>query len=326
MRKVLEPRRVPRSRVAKRSKYFEGWYVRLVDATRTPTRRDPGVFLAPGRTARTGIRAGTGRSDGPWLYVPYPMSEFTADPGTSPCRWDRTASPPVACDSTCLRWVCPAPSTSAGRWTHGPFPPRLPARWAGTHGCRSWSATTGLSHSATTSTESLYLDGAQLDFTGGKGYIGKGLGTGVPVRLCVDTSNHFDDPTVNLMASVAIIPWLRGQFRGCSWACGTVTPLHRFASYTGAKVQDLHASTTSMSGWASRGRDGGQLWRSRPRPGGAFLHAPIGRRCTNDGKPSRFDHRPAPDRRHRPRTSRHGHLRRPGGSTGPAQLIRMGAG
>src|SRR5690606_5809693 len=87
-------------------------------------------------------------------------------------------------------------------------------------------------------------------------------------------SNHFDDPSVSLMASVAIIPWLRGQFQGLLVGLRHGDTLHRFASYTGAKVQDLRIDDEHV--WLGiRGRDGSGLQIKATRPGGAFLHAPI---------------------------------------------------
>ena len=123
-------------------------------------------------------------------------------------------------------------------------------------------------------TGDLQLDGQTLDFSGGKGYIEKDWGQAFPAGYVWMHSNHFNDPSVSLMASVAIIPWLRGQFQGLLVGLRHGDTLHRFASYTGSKVEDLRIDDEHV--WLGiRARDGGSLQIKATRPGGAFLHAPI---------------------------------------------------
>jgi hypothetical protein len=86
-------------------------------------------------------------------------------------------------------------------------------------------------------------------------------------------SNHFADPSASLMASVAIIPWLRGSFQGLLIGLKVAGRLYRFASYTGAKVKTLRIDDEHV--WLTvTGRDG-LLEIRATRVGGAFLHAPI---------------------------------------------------
>ncbi len=118
------------------------------------------------------------------------------------------------------------------------------------------------------------LDGTQWDFTGGRGYIEKDWGQAFPDGYVWMHTNHFADPTTSLMASVAIIPWLRGSFQGLLIGLRHAGRLYRFASYTGAKVKELRIDDEHV--WlTAAGRDGSRLEIKATRPGGAFLHAPI---------------------------------------------------
>ena len=94
---------------------------------------------------------------------------------------------------------------------------------------------------------SLELDGEELNFDGGRGYIEKDWGQAFPSGYVWMHSNHFADPSVSLMASVAIIPWLRGSFQGLliglkhqgGCTASPPTPARRCATW---------ASTTSTCG------------------------------------------------------------------------------
>jgi hypothetical protein len=119
----------------------------------------------------------------------------------------------------------------------------------------------------------LEFEGQNLDFEGGRGYIEKDWGQAFPSGYVWMHTNHFADPSVSLMASVAIIPWLRGSFPGVLIGLKHGDELHRFATYTGAKLQELtvddeHVRLTVV------GKPGTLEIRST-RPGGAFLHAPV---------------------------------------------------
>ena len=79
----------------------------------------------------------------------------------------------------------------------------------------------------------------EIDFTDGIGYIEKDWGSSFPKCWIWMQSNHFMDESgeVSIMASVAHIPWLGRYFVGFLvgfWYKGT---LHRFTTYTGAKMK-----------------------------------------------------------------------------------------
>lgn len=79
---------------------------------------------------------------------------------------------------------------------------------------------------------------------GGRGYIEKDWGRGFPSAYVWTQSNHFDRPGVCLTASVARIPWLGTSFRGFLAGLLLAGTLHRFTTYTGARVERCEVTET----------------------------------------------------------------------------------
>ena len=83
----------------------------------------------------------------------------------------------------------------------------------------------------------LTVGGEEIDFTGGVGYIEKDWGTSFPSSWIWLQSNHLERDTPNsLMVSIGRIPWLGSHFIGFLGGLLLDGELHRFATYTGARV------------------------------------------------------------------------------------------
>jgi hypothetical protein len=84
---------------------------------------------------------------------------------------------------------------------------------------------------------SLEINGAEVGFDGGKGYIEKDWGTSMPSDWIWIQSNHFEeDPGASFMLSLARIPWMRGYFPGFLSFFLTEGQLYRFATYNRSSV------------------------------------------------------------------------------------------
>lgn len=85
---------------------------------------------------------------------------------------------------------------------------------------------------------SLTIESESVSFTGGKGYVEKDWGQSFPSSWIWLQTNHFGtSEPVSLMASVARIPWLGSHFVGYIVGFLYQNKIHRFATYTGAKMQ-----------------------------------------------------------------------------------------
>lgn len=82
----------------------------------------------------------------------------------------------------------------------------------------------------------LKVNGEEIDFTGGKGYIEKDWGKSFPSSYVWLQSNHFPDASTGLFCSVAKIPFLLFSFNG--YICNLVHQgeEYRFATYNGSKL------------------------------------------------------------------------------------------
>jgi hypothetical protein len=118
------------------------------------------------------------------------------------------------------------------------------------------------------------VEGKQVSFAGGRGYIEKDWGRAFPSGYVWLHSNHIDsDPEASLIGSVAIIPWIGRPFRGYIVGLKHSGKLHRWTTYNGAKEIELTITDTHVQ-WQLSSKDG-LLTLSADRVRGGLLHAPI---------------------------------------------------
>jgi hypothetical protein len=259
------------------SGFFEGWYVKMVSADRSQRWAViPGIFRgldAGGPDARDEafvqvLDGATGRS---WYHV-YPVSAFDA----SAERFDvsvggnRFGPSGVTLDLPQLRGRIDFTS---------PLDP-WPVTWR-SPGIMGWYGLVpfmecyhGIVSFGHGLTGSLEVEGTAASFDGGRGYLEKDWGRAFPAGYVWLHSNHIDaDPQASLVASVALIPWLRGSFRGFIVGLQHGGRLYRWATYNRSKEELLRIDDTHVH-WALSGPDG-RLELSAERVRGGLLHAPL---------------------------------------------------
>lgn len=218
---------------------FEGWYFKLVDrAGLHPYAFIAGVFLGDDAHAFIQVLDGAGCRA---FYHRYPMSEFWAarhgfDVRIGKSRFHAQGLE-VDIDSVTstgrqrvrgqvhLGRRIPWPVTRLSPGCMGPltFFPFMECY----HGILS------VDHSLSGTLE---IDGSERSFDAGRGYLEKDWGRSFPEGYIWMQSNHFADEGIGLTASVAKVPLLGTLLRGC-FACFLFEgKLHRFATYTGARV------------------------------------------------------------------------------------------
>lgn len=85
----------------------------------------------------------------------------------------------------------------------------------------------------------LSINGKSINFDNGKGYIEKDWGKSFPSAWIWTQSNHFSDPNLSFMFSIAKIPFLGMNFNGFLSALWHDGNFYKFATYTRAKVKSL---------------------------------------------------------------------------------------
>jgi tocopherol cyclase len=82
----------------------------------------------------------------------------------------------------------------------------------------------------------LIINGEDIDFTGGRGYIEKDWGSSFPSAYIWFQTNHFGQPGISLKASVAKIPWLGSSFTGFIAGLLLNDSLFRFTTYNSSHL------------------------------------------------------------------------------------------
>jgi hypothetical protein len=262
--------------LGKKSDYFEGWYIKLVSADmESRWAVIPGIFRGPRSERGAGDHAFVQVLDGitgrAWFHT-YPVEEFVA----SDRGFDVWVGPnhftPESVTLDLPQLVGRIDITSP----LDPWPVTLRSPgimgWYGMvplmecfHGIVSFGHSLG---------GTLRVEGKPVDFTGGRGYIEKDWGTAFPAGYVWLNSNHIDaDPSACLIASVALIPWMRSSFRGFIVGMRREGELLTWTTYNGSRERELHIDDSHIR-WSLEGPHG-VLELTAERKRGGLLKAPL---------------------------------------------------
>lgn len=87
----------------------------------------------------------------------------------------------------------------------------------------------------------LIIDGENIDFTGGRGYMEKDWGRSFPSGYIWMQTNHFSEPGISLKSSVANIPWVGTSFVGFIAGVLLQDRLIEFTTYNFTKLRKSFA-------------------------------------------------------------------------------------
>lgn len=226
-------------------RYFEGWYFKLV----SPDERYafafiPGISMAEDGTAHAFVQVMDGKACRARYhrfqtdaFIPH-AHRFEVDVGDN--RFSRDL----------LRLALPEIHGTLHFRNLTPWPKMLGA--PGIMGWYSFVPFMECNHGIVSMNHTvegrLTIEGTDIDFTGGKGYIEKDWGRSFPRGYVWMQSNHFDNSDrASLVASVAHIPWLRSHFIGFISGFWIEGHLFKFATYTGAsKHLELHEHALTL--------------------------------------------------------------------------------
>ncbi len=258
-------------RTARQGNFFEGWFFKLVDRSRQHIYAFiPGISLGSDPHSFIQILDGqTHQSD----YIRFPIDQFYAavnklDIKIANNRFTR---------QYCQLDISTSQRTVVGRVDFGPLRPWPVRIWS--PGAMGWYAFVpfmecfhGVLSFDHHLAGSLTINNTPISFDHGRGYIEKDWGRSFPSAYIWLQSNHFDQPGISLMASVANIPWIARSFRGFIIGVWFKDRLYRFATYTGAKLHDLKLSNSQVQFQVSDRNF--TLAITAIRTGGGLLHAP----------------------------------------------------
>ena len=100
----------------------------------------------------------------------------------------------------------------------------------------------------------LSMNGENLNFDAGVGYIEKDWGRNFPQSWIWAQANHFKEENVSLSASIAKIPLLRTRFAGFIVGLLINNKLYRFTTYRSAKIIKIKKNSDKIE-WVLKQRD-----------------------------------------------------------------------
>lgn len=231
----------------KRPPFFEGWYFKVVDASEASRFAFiPGVYLDRDSAKTHAFVQVLDGSAASAHYCRYSFAEFWAskrefDIRIGPNRFTQAG---ISLELNCSGRAISGQLDFAER---KPWPVTL--RLPGAMGTYAWLPFMECYHGVVSMDHqvsgSLIVEGAAVSFDSGRGYIEKDWGQSFPSGWLWIQSNHFERPGISLMASIAVIPWLRRPFPGFIVGLLLDGALYRFATYTGAKLLELDLSANA---------------------------------------------------------------------------------
>jgi len=226
--------------------FFEGWYYKLVDASRQQSLAViPGVY-GDGREAHAFVQLLHGPS-GLARYVRYPLSSFSCPDdamdvriGPNRSRLDRLE---LAIDDPALPLSGTVELGAASGWpvtlsspgAMGPFA-FLPAMQC-YHGVLKMDAALD---------GRLRIGADDVSFAEGRGYMEKDWGRAFPSAWVWMQCNHFSQP-LSLMVSIARVPFLGASFQGFLACLQWQGQLIRFAPYLVSRLDGLRIDDETVS-------------------------------------------------------------------------------
>ena len=254
IRNTLHPARYHGRLHNQRPPFFEGWYFKVVDATaRHRFAFIPGIFWSGRPHSFVQVNDGERAAA---HYHEHPIEAFWA----AEDRFEVHVGPNRFTHNEMTLLIDRPEQQVAGTLRFGglsPWPVTLTA--PGIMGWYAWVPFMECYHGVLSLDHTIYgaltIDGQEIDFTGGRGYIEKDWGRGFPEAWIWLQTNHFDEaPGTSLTASIAIVPWVRTAFPGFIIGLWHDGRLYRFATYTGAKTERL-AVTEHTIEWVVGNRD-----------------------------------------------------------------------
>jgi hypothetical protein len=228
---------------SRRNDYFEGWYIKCVDATRKHVVAFiPGVSQdARGGTTHSFVQVV--RPGGKTAYLEYPIDRFSFDRRRFGVRIaeNRFSAQGVTLDLDC-EGIRAEGELRFGPWRPWPvslFEPGIMGWYRFVPRMETYHGVCSLDHRID---GELVIDGERICFDGGRGYIEKDWGRSFPSSWVWAQSNHFDREGVSISVSVAKIPWMGSSFVGFIAGVLLDGQLYRFTTYTGCKL-------TAFSSW-----------------------------------------------------------------------------
>lgn len=256
-----------------KKRYFEGWYLKHVSADNSSIYSFiPGISLSPG-DRHCFIQVINGITGQTW-YISYPLELFKADKETFKVQVGESFfsgdSSTINIDSPELKISGTIHYKDASLYPRSLTHPGIMGWFSFIPGMECRHDVLSMSHYMSGDLE---VNGENISFDGGKGYIEKDWGWNFPRQYSWIHCNHFDDGDTSFLVAIATIPLGPFKFTGFlgffSW-----NGVHRvFGTWNRWKVRDISFGDTLNGRIVLKAGGESIVCRVEGKPGGA-LKAP----------------------------------------------------
>jgi len=222
----------------RRKKYFEGWYYKIVSADEKHTFAFiPGIAMDEHGKQHAFVQVLDGKAQTA-EYIQFPAKDFSAASGSFRVE--------VGNNTFTLHSMQLALNDHKGilhfkntvPWPNRWYSPGIMGPYTFVPFMECYHGIVSLDHALN---GTLHIQGTDIDFSGGRGYIEKDWGHSFPSAYFWMQSNHFSKPGISFKASVAKIPWLRNSFVGFIAGLYFNGKLFEFTTYNGTKLMHSFA-------------------------------------------------------------------------------------
>lgn len=232
----------------KRAPYFEGWYFKLINhAENQRWAFIPGVFLNKDTQASHAFVQVLNGMTGEATYHHYDLAQFRAQRNAFDVQIGR--------NNFQLEQITLDIDDEHGQIT-GDLYFDVQQGWpvnllnSGVMGSLGWLPFLECYHGILSFdhaiTGCLAINGEQIDFSGGRGYIEKDWGRSFPTAYIWQQTNHFDTPDTCLTGAVAVVPNLGLQMPGVAVGFWHNDKLYPFTTYNRTVLDRIHVTDTHV--------------------------------------------------------------------------------
>lgn len=195
----------------KTKEYFEGWYYKVVSSDeKYAFAFIPGIAMDKSGNQQAFIQVLDGKnltSD----YHKFPVNEFSSNSNVFATKIQNNNFEIDLLELNLVNVKGKLRFHSQVPWPNQWYSPGIMGPFAFVPLMECYHGILSMDHSIS---GVLQVNGKEIDFNGGRGYMEKDWGHSFPSAYIWMQTNHFSTPGVSLKASVAKIPWMRSSFVG----------------------------------------------------------------------------------------------------------------
>lgn len=214
-------------------KYFEGWYYKLITADeKNAFAIIPGIAVDDNRNKHAFIQLLDGKAQSA-EYLKFPSHSFSADSSRFmvDVGENRFTGEYIRLNTTLLKGEIKFINTVP--WPNKWYSPGIMGPYSFVPFMECYHGVLSMNHQLE---GRLSVQGKEINFSGGRGYIEKDWGHSFPTAYFWMQSNHFSQPNTSFKASVAKIPWLGSYFVGFIAGLYYNNQLIQFTTYNRTKL------------------------------------------------------------------------------------------